>query len=157
MENLPPPPPPDAPPPPPPPPPEAPRPAAAIPSLHVLLPAPGVALAVIGAFGTWVTGPGYSSGGLHHGGKITIFVALAAAALLGYAWKRETIPWLVGLGAVALVLLATAAVNIGNVKNENIVGFFGAAADLNVGWGLWLTTVGGLIIAAAVGLRLLKP
>lgn len=119
--------------------------ATAPPRSGLSVPAAGIALLVIGSIGPWVKAAGQTGYGLGRDGVITIILAAIAAVFVLLAWRRSRPPSRIGLGICAVLALAVAIYDILDVSGTEIGPF-----EASVGWGLWLTAVGAIVLAAGV-------
>jgi hypothetical protein len=108
----------------------------------------GAVLVAIGSSGDWVVAGGESVSGLSRDGAITAVAAIAAILILALAHTKR---WaLITSGVLGGLCLLIGIVDVGDVTGTEEV--FGP--DLEVGWGLWLTTIaGGVIVIGAIGLN----
>ncbi|WOC14486.1 hypothetical protein MP11Mi_36080 [Gordonia sp. MP11Mi] len=112
-----------------------------------------VALVVfVSAFLPWVSFTGGSVSGTQGGdGTLTLILALIAGALAAVAIfltaKQQLLPRAAGIAATVVGVLITviAIIDIADVGNSQVNGF-GLVFDFSVGFGLWLTLVGGLAL-----------
>ncbi|MEA2169731.1 MAG: hypothetical protein QOF76_3031 [Solirubrobacteraceae bacterium] len=110
------------------------------------IPAAAVAIAVVGSIGPWATVPGYSKGGLDGDGSIVLGLAIVAAIFVGVARLRGRAPSRVALAICGLLIAAIGIIDIDDVNSKGPT----------VGWGLWVTLVGGIAIVLAVLVRFLR-
>jgi hypothetical protein len=108
----------------------------------------GGVLVVIGSNGTWVTAGSESVGGLSRDGAITLVLGIATILILALAHTKR---WaLITAGALGALCLLIGIIDIGDVTGTEEA--FGP--DLEVGWGLWLTTIAsGATVIGAIGLN----
>ena len=106
----------------------------------------GIALLVLGALGPWVTTTGFSESGLNSDGIITLILGLIAGGFLFLAHRRKTAPSRIAIGIIAILCLAIAIIDINNV-NDTDLGVPGFEAS--VGWGLWVTAAGSVVLAVS--------
>jgi hypothetical protein len=135
--------------------------AAALPSLWWGAPA-AVALLVLGAIGPWATvdiaafgqSASASEGGLESDGVITLVLGLIDGGLLG-VWRGQRARWQAIVAAVlgALALLV-AIIDVSDVSGTDVG--LGGAADVSVGWGLWVTLLGAIVMIVVSGLLIAK-
>lgn len=106
----------------------------------------GIGLLIIGAIGPWVTVEGFSENGLNSDGVITLILALIAAGFLGLAFQRKVAPSRIAIGICALLALAISIIDVMDVSDTDlgVPGF-----EPSVGWGLWLTLVGSIVLAVS--------
>lgn len=109
---------------------------------------------VIAAFLPWVSFAGGSVSGTEGGdGAFTLIVGLIAGVLavaaVALAARHELLPRIAAIVSVAVgaIVTAIAIVDIGNVGDSQVTGL-GLAFDFSVGFGLWLTLIGGLAFVA---------
>lgn len=108
----------------------------------------GAILVVIGSSGDWVTAGNESVSGLSRDGAITAVAAVVAILILALAHTKR---WaLITGGILGGLCLLIGIIDVGDVTGTEEV--FGP--DLEVGWGLWLTTIaGGVIVIGVIGLN----
>jgi hypothetical protein len=102
---------------------------------------------IIGAIGPWATFRGVSFAGTDANRGVTVAVAAGVGLLLLAlaGWRNAVWPAVLaavaGLVAVGLTLWSFAAINA----------FASAPADLPIGrgWGIWLSTIGSIVLVAA--------
>ncbi|MCB2223259.1 MAG: hypothetical protein KQH83_03700 [Actinobacteria bacterium] len=102
----------------------------------------GAVVTIIGSFTAWASFAGMSIGGMEEPGDglITLIVAIAAAAVAVFL-KDGARKWgLVATGAIVVVVAIT------NMLDINDAGF-------SIGFGLWLTLIGGAVMAAAAFIK----
>ncbi|MEA2123723.1 MAG: hypothetical protein QOI80_505 [Solirubrobacteraceae bacterium] len=109
------------------------------------VPAAGIALLVVGSFGTWVKIGPATGDGLSRDGVITLILAILAAVFLAFAGLRRRAPSRIALGICAVLALATSIYDVIDVSGSD-VGVF----EATVGWGLWVCLVGSVVLAAGV-------
>jgi len=127
--------------------------ASALPGPPVWIAAGGLALVVVGSFLAWATIPGpfvsFSISGADLDGALTAFLGLAGLAALGVAHFGPRPAVVAAAGAGVLVVV----VGIFNVSkfdgNSPEFGF----AEFDVGIGLWLVLLGGLVAAVAAAVE----
>jgi peptidoglycan/LPS O-acetylase OafA/YrhL len=141
--------------------PAAAQPAGPLPSLWWGAPA-ATALLVLGAIGPWATidiaalgqSASTSKGGLDSDGVLTLVLALIAGGLLGL-WRAQRARWQPIVAAVLGALAALIAIiDIGEVSGTDTG--LGGAADVSVGWGLWVTLVGAIVLIVVSALLVPK-
>ena len=113
-----------------------------------VVPLVGIALLVLGAIGPWVTVedlPEVSESGLESDGVITLALALIAGALLLVYRNRPGKRAAIGAGICALLALVISIIDVSDVSGTSVLGI-----EPSVGWGLWLTLVGSIVLLAGV-------
>lgn len=108
----------------------------------------GIGLIVIGAIGPWVTVEGLAEvneSGLESDGVITLALALIAAALLVARRNRMTRGVKIGVGVCGVLALIISIIDVLDVTGTEVLGI-----EPSVGWGLWLTLVGSIVLVAGV-------
>jgi hypothetical protein len=98
----------------------------------------GIALLVIGAFGPWAKVLSTSVNGLDGDGVLTLGLAVVAAVFVGLAYTKRAAPNKIALGVCGALALLISIIDIADVSG-----------DISVGWGLWLTLIGSLVLIAA--------
>jgi hypothetical protein len=101
---------------------------------------------VVGALGTWASGGGESVTGVDADGLVgMLLILLAAVAVLSamVLLGRERVRMLTMLLCGALIAVV-AVVTMADVDQYS--GDLGGAADVSVGWGLWVALIGGVIV-----------
>lgn len=113
----------------------------------------GIVLVILGAIGPWVKVADISEGGLDADGVITLILGLIAAAFVVLAFRKRAAPnmFAIGIPAVLIVVIAIADISDVNGADLGVPGL-----DASVGWGLWLTLVGGIVLAASVAMGLMR-
>jgi peptidoglycan/LPS O-acetylase OafA/YrhL len=121
-----------------------------------------VGLLVLGAIGPWATvdiaalgqSASASEGGLESDGVITLILGLIGGGLLGL-WRAQRARWQAIVTAVlgALAVLV-AIIDISDVSGTDVG--LGGAADVSVGWGLWVTLLGSIVLVVVSGLLVPK-
>lgn len=102
-------------------------------------------LLIVGAFGPWASLFGISASGMDGDGAITLALAAIVAALLIRAHIRGgTVP-LAALLVPGLIALVISIIDILDVSDK----------DVDVGWGLWMTLAGSIVLLAAAVRRLM--
>lgn len=120
----------------------------------LMLPLAAIALIVIGAFGPWVTVDGLAEvneSGLESDGVITLALALIAGALLAIYRNRMTRGVKIGIGICAVLALVISIIDVLDVTGTEVLGI-----EPSVGWGLWLTLVGSILLVAGTVMASLK-
>jgi hypothetical protein len=111
----------------------------------------GVVLVVIGAFGTWASvsadaiGFDVSAGGLDGDGVITLILGLIAGAV-AFVGMRAPATWQAIVLAIAAAVIVLIAIYDMTQVGDAADGVSGI--DVSIGWGLWATLLGGLVLAA---------
>ena len=119
-----------------------------------VLPLAAVALMVIGAFGPWVTVEGLadiSESGLESDGVITLPLALIAGALLLVFRDRMGRGVKIGVGICAVLALVISIIDVADVNGTDL-GF----VEASVGWGLWLTLIGSILLVVGTVLTAVR-
>jgi hypothetical protein len=122
------------------------QPAGPVPSLWWGAPV-ATLLLLIGAVGPWVSadvplfGQSLSANGLDRDGSITLLLGIVAGVLL-VVWRQKRAAW---AGVVAAVLGAL-TILIAIIDIADVSGKSSDVVDLSVGWGLWLTLVGAIVL-----------
>ena len=109
----------------------------------------------VAAFLPWVSFDGGSVSGAQGGGDgvFTLIVAVIAGAVAAAAIfltaRQQMLPRIAGIVSVVVGVIVTliAIVDISSVGDSQVTGF-GFVFDFSVGFGLWLTLVGGLAFIA---------
>jgi peptidoglycan/LPS O-acetylase OafA/YrhL len=134
-------------------------PAGPLPTLWWGVPA-AFALLLLGAIGPWATvdievfgqSQSASEGGLDSDGVITLILALIAGGLL-LAWRAQRARWQAIVATVAGALsLLIAIVDIADVSGVDDKGI----GSVSVGWGLWLTLLGSIVLLVVSVLLMLQ-
>ncbi|WP_072804116.1 hypothetical protein [Rhodococcoides yunnanense] len=105
-------------------------------------------LVAVGSFGPWAVVRIYSRNGIEGDGRFTLAAAVVAgvAVLTRYIHRRR---WYFDLasaaGGVTVVVAVVAIIRVVNGSVELSRGIFNA----DIGWGLWLVFVGGLLLVAS--------
>ena len=113
------------------------------------LPLAAVGIIIIGSIGPWVTVEGLadvSEGGLESDGVITLVLALIIGGLL-LAFRNGPMPRgaTIGIGICAVASLAIAIIDVLDVTGSDL-----GIVEANVGWGLWLTLIGSILLIVAL-------
>ncbi len=113
------------------------------------LPLAAVGIIIIGSIGPWVTVEGlgdFSEGGLESDGIITLVLALIVGGLvLAYRDRPAPRGAKIGIGICAVAALAIAIIDVLDVTGTDL-----GVVEANVGWGLWLTLVGSILLVVAI-------
>jgi hypothetical protein len=102
-------------------------------------------ITVVGAIGTWATAEGESVTGVDADGLVSmLFILLAVVAVLGamvlLGRTRVRMLTILLCGALISVVAAVTMVDVDQYSGE-----LGGAADVSVGWGLWVVLIAGVI------------
>lgn len=103
-----------------------------------------IVLLVIGAFGPWASLFGISKSGIDGDGVITLAVAFIVSGFLLRARLRGATVPLAALLVGGLLVVGISIIDILDISDKGV----------DVGWGLWLTLVGGVVLLAAAVRRL---
>ena len=117
----------------------------ALKSRSTLVAMAALVITVVGTIGTWASGGGESVTGVDADGLVSmLFILLAVVAALAamVLLDRERVRLLSVLlcGALIAALAAVIMVDI-----DRYSGDLGGAADVSVGWGLWVVLIAGVI------------
>ena len=117
----------------------------ALKSRSTLVAMAALVITVVGTIGTWASGGGESVTGVDADGLVSmlfILVAVLAAPAAMVLLDRERVRLLSVLlcGALIAALAAVIMVDI-----DRYSGDLGGAADVSVGWGLWVVLIAGVI------------
>ena len=114
---------------------------------------------VIGSLGPWATAPfGVSKAGTEGDGVFTLILAVVAGViLLKTQGRTRNAP--IGLMIIGAISLVVGIIDINDVNEKGSTALAGEEVDVvDVGWGLWLVTIGGAVLTAAgFVLRRLEP
>jgi 4-amino-4-deoxy-L-arabinose transferase-like glycosyltransferase len=102
-------------------------------------------LLVIGAFGPWASLFGISKSGIDGDGVITLALAAIVGVILILNRVRGSKVPLAVLFVAGALALAIAIIDILDIRDK----------DVDVGWGLWLTLLGSIVLLAAAVRRLM--
>jgi hypothetical protein len=119
-----------------------------------VVPLVGIALIVIGAIGPWVTVDGIAEineSGLESDGVITLPLALIAGALLLAFRNRMGRGAKIGIGICAALCLIISIIDVQDVAGTSVLGI-----EPSVGWGLWLTLAGSIVLVAGIVLTAIR-
>lgn len=117
----------------------------ALTSRSTLVTIAALVITVVGAIGTWASAEGDSVTGVDADGLVSMLVILVAVVAVLAAMvllDRERVRLLTVLLCGALIAV-TAAVTMTDVDQYSAD--LGGAADISVGWGLWVVLIGGVI------------
>jgi hypothetical protein len=118
------------------------------------VPAVGIGLLVIGAIGPWAKVLSFTQNGLDADGVLTLGLAVVAAVFVGLAFRAKTAPNKFALGVPGALCLAIAILDIIDVKDA--IDEIGSGFEASVGWGLWMTLVGSIVLVAAAVMQFRK-
>jgi|GEM_PF-1096397 len=100
---------------------------------------------VVGSLGPWQSSPAASQAGVDAGGLYTLLLTVIAALLL--IPRRD---WLTLSALAGLICLIVTVFNVFDVASSTRQPVAAAAPSIEVGWGLWLATLGALGLTAGV-------
>jgi hypothetical protein len=103
----------------------------------------GCAALIVGSLGPWQSSLATSQAGIDGGGLYTLPLAVIAALLL---IPRRT--WLTATVGIGLLCLIVTVCNVFDVASATRQPIAVAAPSVEVGWGLWLATLGALALTA---------
>lgn len=112
-----------------------------------VLPLVAVGLIILGAFGPWVSVEGFddTETGLESDGVITLVLALIAGGLLLAFRAPRPRGAFIGLAICAVLCLVISIIDVLDVTGTDL-----GVIEAQVGWGLWLTLAGSIVLVVAL-------